>query len=260
MGDSVVVLVDFENVQEIDFDRLGPGVRLTVFAGDSQKKVPIEVAMGLQAMGERARWVKASGAGPNALDFHIAFELGRMVQAGECGPIAVLSNDKGFDPLLAWLSAEAGIRTTRAATIDEALAGLARRDVAPIIVDDRTAQTAHDAANGAARHRMSAAMPLPTTPPPPLPQSSASAANPVPATQSKAISANSVEADAEKAKEILGRSSKVARPRRRTTLATHIKSMLRPRELRDAEVEAIIARLVSKRWISDNKGAISYNF
>ncbi|MGT2509763.1 PIN domain-containing protein [Cupriavidus basilensis] len=98
MGSGVVVLVDFENVQAIDFARLRPAARLAVFAGEGQRKVPIEVAMGLQAMGERARWVKASGAGPNALDFHIAFELGRMVQAGERGPVVVLSKDKGFDP------------------------------------------------------------------------------------------------------------------------------------------------------------------
>lgn len=260
MGHSVVVLVDFENVQAIDFERLGPDVRLAVFAGESQKKVPIEVAMGLQAMGERARWVKASGAGPNALDFHIAFELGRMVQAGERGPVVVLSNDKGFDPLLAWLSAEARIRTARAATIEEAMAGLAVGEVTPIIVDQQTAQVAHNAANGATRDNASASRPLPSTPDAPLTHGSSSAAIGTAATQPKASASASIEADAEKAKEILGRSSKVARPRRRTTLATHIKSMLRPRELRDSEVEAIIARLVSKRWIADNKGAISYNF
>ena len=85
MGAGAVVLVDFESVQNIDFSQLA-GSRLVVFAGEVQRKVPIEVAMGLQALGERARWVRSSGVGPNALDFHIAFEIGRMVEKGEKGP------------------------------------------------------------------------------------------------------------------------------------------------------------------------------
>ncbi|MCY0856876.1 PIN domain-containing protein [Cupriavidus sp. D39] len=306
MGSGVVVLVDFENVQAIDFARLRPAARLAVFAGEGQRKVPIEVAMGLQAMGERARWVKASGAGPNALDFHIAFELGRMVQAGERGPVVVLSKDKGFDPLLAWLSAETGIRASRASSIENAFWGTSPADGAPIAIDPGTVQAicvaASDAtrdgdeagapaapplpafpsvaalapeapaaapasraasaivatqANGAPRERLGAATaeaarphaPAPVASPAGAPKASAPAGARAAPTKPKpaAEAASGAESDAEKAKEILGRSSKVARPRRRTTLATHIKSMLRPRELRDAEVEAIIARLVSKR-------------
>ncbi|KDP84217.1 hypothetical protein CF70_021225 [Cupriavidus sp. SK-3] len=321
MGSGLVVLVDFENVQAIDFARLRPAARLAVFAGDGQRKVPIEVAMGLQAMGERARWVKASGAGPNALDFHIAFELGRMVQAGERGPVLVLSKDKGFDPLLAWLSAETGIRASRVSSIEDAFPGTSPAEGAPIVIAPGTAQAIRAAAsgatrdgdgagapaapplpafpnapvlapeapaaapasqavsaivavpaNGASRERLGVstaeaarpAAPAPVASPAGAPKASAPAASrsaqaklqPKPA----AKAASSAESDAEKAKEILGRSTKVARPRRRTALATHIKSMLRPRELRDAEVEAIIARLVFKRWIVDNKGAITYNF
>lgn len=288
---------------------------------DGQRKVPIEVAMGLQAMGERARWVKASGAGPNALDFHIAFEPGRMVQAGERGPVVVLSKDKGFDPLLAWLSAETGIRASRASSIEDAFPGASPAEGASIAIDRGTTQAIHTAASGATRDRdgggVPAAPPLPAFPSAPAlapeapavapasqavsaivavqangasrerpgaatadaarPAAPAPVARPAgapkastptaawaeqakPQPRPTAKAASGAEPDAEKTKEILGRSSKVARPRRRSTLATHIKSMLRPRELRDAEVEAIIAKLVSKRWIVDNKGAITYNF
>ncbi|WP_029049154.1 hypothetical protein [Cupriavidus sp. amp6] len=58
MGVSAVVLVDVESVQNIEFSRLS-GSRLVVFAGEVQRKVPIEVAMGLQTLGERARSVGA---------------------------------------------------------------------------------------------------------------------------------------------------------------------------------------------------------
>jgi hypothetical protein len=320
MGGGVVVLVDFESVQVIDFARLGPAARLVVFAGEGQRKVPIEVAMGLQAMGACARWVKASGVGPNALHFHITFELGRMVEAGERGPVVILSRDKGFDPLLTWLSAEMGIPTCRASSIEGAFPSASPTEAAPIVVDPETAQAIRTAASGAMRDDDGAGAPagpplpaFPTAfalapeapvttpatqaasaivaapsngtscehpgaataqaaPSAPAPDASstgapkasapaaarAAQAKPQPKPITKA--ASDAESDAERAKEILGRSTKVARPRRRTTLATRIKSMLRPRELRDAEVEAIIARLVSKRWIVDNKGAITYNF
>ncbi|WP_231138547.1 PIN domain-containing protein [Cupriavidus metallidurans] len=119
MGASAVVLVDFESVQAIDFSHLADA-RLVVFAGEVQRKVPIEVAMGLQALGERARWVRSSGVGPNALDFHIAFEIGRMVEDGEQGPVFVLSRDKGFDSLLAWLGVELGIPARRVTSLAEA--------------------------------------------------------------------------------------------------------------------------------------------
>lgn len=43
-----------------------------------------------------------------------------MVERGEKGPVFVLSRDKGFDPLLAWLSAELGIPARRVASLVEA--------------------------------------------------------------------------------------------------------------------------------------------
>lgn len=131
IGAGAVVLVDFESVQDIDFSQLA-GSRLVVFAGEVQRKVPIEVAMGLQALGECARWVRSSGVGPNALDFHIAFEIGRMVEKGEKGPVFVLSRDRGFDSLLTWLGTELGIYARRVTSLTEAFgAGPADASRAP---------------------------------------------------------------------------------------------------------------------------------
>ncbi|WP_370868178.1 PIN domain-containing protein [Sulfuriferula sp.] len=49
-----------------------------------------------------AGWIftsKIEGTGKNALDFHIAFQLGRTIETAPQTECFVLSKDKGFDPL-----------------------------------------------------------------------------------------------------------------------------------------------------------------
>ncbi|MGX0939604.1 PIN domain-containing protein [Cupriavidus metallidurans] len=260
-----VVLVDFESVQAIDFGRLASDTRIAVFAGELQRKVPIEVAMGLQEMGGRARWVRSSGTGPNALDFHIAFELGRMAQAGEHGPVVVLSRDKGFDPLLDWLRTQHGIAASRVTTIAEAFgytpdALNAPPAAEPIVVEfgavtpaPRPAQPALQSKgmHVAESHFIPHAVPAPASKAPAKPDGAKAA---------KPAGGATRECTAEKAREILARSRKAARPRRRATLAKHIHSMFRPATLADREVESIIKALLAKKWISESQGAITYNF
>ena len=49
-----------------------------VFVGVNQAKVTSEVASVLQRVGNRASYIKISGSGKNALDFHIAYYLGKL--------------------------------------------------------------------------------------------------------------------------------------------------------------------------------------
>jgi len=56
-------------------------------------------------LGSRVNWVKISGQGPNALDFHIAFYLGQELASNPSAQCAILSRDKGFDPLTRHLQA-----------------------------------------------------------------------------------------------------------------------------------------------------------
>jgi len=251
MGVSAVVLVDFESVQDIDFSRLA-GSRLVVFAGEVQRKVPIEVAMGLQALGERARWVRSSGVGPNALDFHIAFEIGRMVEKGEKGPVFVLSRDKGFDPLLAWLSAELGIPARRVTSLAEAF-GVAAADAG--------STPAPTVAPVAAPKPSPCAKPVAPKPPKaakvaPAKTPAKKVAQPQPGNGKKA----GTRPNAELTRQILARSQKAARPRRRATLAKHIHAMFKAHAIAEREVESIIAKLIANRSISDAEGAITYHF
>lgn len=99
-----LLLVDFENVQQVDISRLDDGTNVIIFVGASQKAVPIELVASAQRLGERVEWQKVEGNGSNALDFHIACHLGRVLEKSPQLRCIVLSKDKGFDPLLRQLN------------------------------------------------------------------------------------------------------------------------------------------------------------
>lgn len=97
-------LVDFENVPGVDLSRIDVECRVIVFTGASQKSVPLELVTATQRFGERLEWRRVDASGHNALDFFIACELGRVQASGNSTRCTVLSNDKGFDPLLRHLN------------------------------------------------------------------------------------------------------------------------------------------------------------
>ncbi len=113
------VLIDFENVQPESL-RLLPQehFKVLVFVGPGQTKVPFDVAASLQEFGDRAKYVKVSARGPNALDFHIAYYLGRLATAEPTARFHVISKDTGFDPLLDHLRSQQ-IPARRVATVAE---------------------------------------------------------------------------------------------------------------------------------------------
>lgn len=113
------VLVDFESVQPEVLDGLDSEFfQLLIFVGASQVKLPFDVAASVQALGDRARYIKIAGNGPNALDFHIAFYIGELAAADPTGFFHIVSKDKGFDPLIAHLKARK-ILSGRVASIQE---------------------------------------------------------------------------------------------------------------------------------------------
>ena len=73
------VLIDFESVQTRSLQLLTQEhFKVMVFVGANQGKLPFEVAESLQQLGSRAEYIKVSGRGPNALDLHIAYYIGRL--------------------------------------------------------------------------------------------------------------------------------------------------------------------------------------
>ena len=101
------VLIDYENVQPAAIEVLKQEqFHVMVFVGASQAKVTYEVASVMQKMGERASYIKITGNGSNALDFHIAFYIGRLAAKEPDASFYIVSKDTGFDPLLEHLKSQ----------------------------------------------------------------------------------------------------------------------------------------------------------
>jgi hypothetical protein len=113
------ILIDFENVQPDSLSAVEQAkFSVIVFVGASQTKVSFEIASALQQMGPNATYVKISGNGKNALDFHIAFWIGQLSARFPSAAFHIISKDNGFDPLIAHLR-ERGISATRRPSISE---------------------------------------------------------------------------------------------------------------------------------------------
>ncbi len=101
------VLIDYENVQPATMAVLDQEhIKVIVFVGPSQTKIPFEVASALQQMGSRAQYIKISGNGSNALDFHIAFYVGQLAAHEPDAYFHIISKDTGFDPLIQHLKSK----------------------------------------------------------------------------------------------------------------------------------------------------------
>ena len=121
-----LLLIDLENKHKVD---LSPWMKASglSFCGANQNP-PKASKKPATARFKRVDFLKISGAGKNALDFHIAFELGRTFETAPDTQCFVLSGDKGFDPLLNHLN-NSGMSCRRVESIDE----LVPASVAPVV-------------------------------------------------------------------------------------------------------------------------------
>lgn len=97
----------------IDYENIAPraipdhaGIKMVfIFAGEKQKGVSFDVAESMQKLGAKAKLVRMIGSGQNALDFHIAYYIGKYSEIDPKGTFKIVSKDKGFDPLVKHLTA-----------------------------------------------------------------------------------------------------------------------------------------------------------
>lgn len=119
------VLIDYENVHPQSLAALkGHPVKVTVFVGANQTRIPFDLVDSAQGLGDGVQYIKVSGSGRNALDFHIAYYLGRFVpenpkaQQNQETRYYIISKDTGFDPLVRHLT-EKGVKIQRRKDIAE---------------------------------------------------------------------------------------------------------------------------------------------
>lgn len=98
------VFVDFENVQAIDLEVIGQkSVSFTLLLGARQTKLEVGLVEKLLEHAASVQLVRLSSSGKNALDFAVAYYLGRAAAGDPGGYFHIVSRDTGFDPLIAHL-------------------------------------------------------------------------------------------------------------------------------------------------------------
>ena len=128
------VLVDFENVQPDSLAALATGqFRVKVFVGASQAKgrISFELVHSMQALGANAEYVKIARTGKNAVDMHIAYYVGRLLEKEPGAVVHIVSRDTDFDPLIEYLHAK-GSACKRVKSIAEIPKHVAARAAMPV--------------------------------------------------------------------------------------------------------------------------------
>jgi hypothetical protein len=101
------IMIDMENVVPDNLELLDQEwIKVFLFVGKNQTKLPISMVKAVQRLGSRAQYVEMSGTGHNALDFHIAFYIGRIAATDKDAYFHIISKDTGFDPLIDHLKQE----------------------------------------------------------------------------------------------------------------------------------------------------------
>jgi hypothetical protein len=127
------VLVDFENVQPDSLGALADGsFKVKVFVGAAQAKgrISFELSHSMQLLGANAEYVRIARSGPNAVDMHIAYYVGRLLEKEPNAIIHITSKDSDFDPLIEYLRAK-GSAAKRVKSISEIPKPAAPRAPAP---------------------------------------------------------------------------------------------------------------------------------
>ena len=113
------VLIDSENVKPESIEKLKhEHFRAVVFLGANQSRIDSALGIALQSLGGNGSYVQVSDKGKDALDFHIAYYIGKLSAENPGAYFHIISKDKGFDPLIKHLRAEK-ILCSRSSSVSE---------------------------------------------------------------------------------------------------------------------------------------------
>ncbi|HWB04520.1 MAG TPA: PIN domain-containing protein [Verrucomicrobiales bacterium] len=98
------VFVDFENMHHVDLALFeSKPVNLTLLLGAKQTKLDAGLVEKLIEHAASVKLIRLSSSGRNALDFTLAYYVGRAAALDPAGYFHIVSKDTGFDPLIAHL-------------------------------------------------------------------------------------------------------------------------------------------------------------
>ncbi|MBC8009778.1 MAG: hypothetical protein H7067_06755 [Burkholderiales bacterium] len=95
------VFVDFENVHEIDQTVIeSKATNVTLLLGAKNTKLDAGLVEKLLKHAASVQLVRVTSSGKNALDFTLAYYVGRAAITDPTGYFHIISNDAGFDPMI----------------------------------------------------------------------------------------------------------------------------------------------------------------
>lgn len=95
------VFMDFENVHQIDLTLIGArSVSFTLMVGPQQGRLDAVLVEKLMEHSASVRLVKLKSKAKNALDFALAYYLGRAAVADPTAYFHLIAKDTGYDPLI----------------------------------------------------------------------------------------------------------------------------------------------------------------
>ena len=143
------VLVDFENLQPDMSGLAGTAHKVLVFFGAKQQssRHHYEKFAPLLKLAGNLEIVEVPQTGDNALDMHIAFTIGQILQREPDASIVVISRDRDFDPLIDTLQ-KRGLKCSRTHDVNS----IAKKRASPAVpAMGAVPKKAKAAAAGAAR-------------------------------------------------------------------------------------------------------------
>ncbi len=125
--------IDYENTQEFSGTIVQRNTDIYYFLGPMQDKIPLEMVEKLQTRGSHVKWIKSSRVGPNALDFLLAYYIGKVISEIVYDQIYIISKDQGYDSLINHLN-ERGFNAVRLNTMLEYKSIKKKEDPKPLVL------------------------------------------------------------------------------------------------------------------------------
>ena len=96
---DTIIFIDLENIPKIDDLYLTPHAKIFIMVGLNQEKLSLDLLKDKFNKVEAIELIKVNGSGNNALDFFIAFYLGKYYDDIENSKIIIYTKDGGYEPL-----------------------------------------------------------------------------------------------------------------------------------------------------------------
>lgn len=217
------VFVDFENIATLDASVIGDkSVSFYLLVGANQKKLDIEIVEKLIHHSDSVQLIRRTGSGKNALDFTLAYYVGRAAVTDPTGYFNIISQDKGYQPLIDHLES--------------------RKIKAHLYADFKNLSFA-------SQPKVVKAVPVASLKEKPIPAPQKAA--------TKKATPPSPKSSLERALDLLRKNPK-ARPKGETKLRSYLKASLG--KITEAELGILVEHLKSKEYLEmDEKGLVTYN-